>query len=165
MHLRITINLGRRRLQNARFDALGEAQHVERAMDAGLGRLDRIELVVHRRRRAGQVEDAFDLYVERKGDVVAQQLEHRVREQVLNVALGAGEVVVDAQHVVTTGQEPLAQMRTDETRPTAHHGLVQGACSIAGTSRCVEIQMGRWARHSCSNERHPSVSYPIVGPH
>ena len=57
MDLRIAVHLGGRGLKNPRLHPLGQAQHVDRAVHAGLGRLHRIELVVHRRGRAGQVVD------------------------------------------------------------------------------------------------------------
>src|SRR5262249_44158356 len=52
---------------------------------------------------------------ERKADVVAHQLERRVRQQMLNVAPGSGVEVVDAEHFVAALQQPLAEMRADET--------------------------------------------------
>ena len=71
----------------ARLQPLGQPEHVDRAVHAGLGRLHRIELVVDRRGRAGEVVDLVDLDVERKGHVVAHQLEARIAEQVRDVAL------------------------------------------------------------------------------
>ena len=65
--------------------ALGEAQHVDGAVHAGLGRLHRVVLVVDRRGRAGEVVDLVDLDVEREGHVVAHQLEARVAEQMRDV--------------------------------------------------------------------------------
>ena len=69
-------------------------------MHAGLGGLHRIVLVVHRRGRACQIVDLVHLDIERKGDVVAHRLEMRIVQQVRDVVLAAGEVIVDAQHVV-----------------------------------------------------------------
>ena len=56
-------------------------------MHAGLGRLHRVVLVVNGRGRAGEVVDLVDLDVEREGDVVAHQLEARMAEQMVDVAL------------------------------------------------------------------------------
>ena len=100
VHLGVAVDLAGRGLQDLGLHPLGQAQHVDRAVHAGLGGLHRIVLVVDRRGRAGEVEDLVDLDVEREGHVVAHQLEARVAEQVRDVALGAGEEVVDAQHVV-----------------------------------------------------------------
>jgi hypothetical protein len=100
---------------------LGQAQHVDGAVHAGLGGLHRVELVVDRRGRAGQVVDLVDLHVEREGDVVAHQLEVRVAEQVDDVVLGAGEEVVHAEHVVAVGDQALAEVRAEEAGAAGDH--------------------------------------------
>ena len=82
MHGGIAIDLRGRGLQDLGPSALGEAEHVDRADDAGLGRLHRIELIMDRRGRAGEIVDLVDLDIERKRDVVAQQLEMRIVEQI-----------------------------------------------------------------------------------
>ncbi len=79
-----------------------------------LGRLHRIELVMHRRGRAGEIVDLVDLDIERERHVVAQHLEELVVEQVHDIVARAGEVIVDAQHVMPIGQQPLAQMRAEK---------------------------------------------------
>ena len=98
----------------ARVTAFGQAQHVDRAVYAGLGGLHRVELVVHRAGRAGEVADAVDLQLHRLGDVVAQQLEARVADQRYDVVARAGEEVVEAEHLVAVGEQPFAQVRADE---------------------------------------------------
>jgi hypothetical protein len=75
MDQRIAIDLAGRSLENARLQALGETKHVDCAVNAGLGRLRRVALIVDRRSRAGQVEDRIDLDIERKGDIVPDRLE------------------------------------------------------------------------------------------
>jgi hypothetical protein len=74
------------------------------------------ELVVDRGSRAREVVDLVDLRVERKGDVVAQELEQRIAEQVEHVGLAPGVEVVDADHLVAARQQAPAQMRSDESR-------------------------------------------------
>ena len=69
-------------------------------MHAGLGRLHRIMLVVDRRCRAREVVDFVNLDVERERHIMAHQLEPRVRDQMLDVLLGAGEKIVEADDVV-----------------------------------------------------------------
>ncbi len=86
----------------------------------GLGGLDRIVLVVHRRRRAGEIEDLVDLDIEREGDVVAHRLEMRMADEMRDVVLATGEIVVHAQHVVAVAQQPLAQMRSEEAGAAGH---------------------------------------------
>ena len=128
VHLGIAVHLGRRRLQDARLHALGEAQHVDRAVHARLRRLHRVELVVDRRGGARQVEDLVDLDVERERHVVAHQLEARVAQEVRDVALGPREEVVDAKDVVAALDEPFAKMRAEEAGAPGHQrALVVGA--------------------------------------
>src|SRR5262249_19143341 len=75
MNTRIAIHLRGRCLQNPGLHALGKAEHIDRAVHARLDRLHRIVLVVHRRGWAGEIVDFIHLYIERKSDVVADQLE------------------------------------------------------------------------------------------
>jgi hypothetical protein len=83
-------------------------------MHAGLGGLHRIVLVVHRRGRAGQVVDRVHFHIEREGHIVAHQLEVGVIEQRRDVVLGAGEEVIDTDHIMAIGQQALAQMRAEK---------------------------------------------------
>jgi hypothetical protein len=71
-------------------------------------------LVVHGRCGTGEVEDAVDLYIKREGDVMAHQLEIRAAEEMRDVGPGTGEEVVDAQNVVASRHEAIAQVRTQE---------------------------------------------------
>src|SRR5215471_16680710 len=84
-------------------------------MDACLGRLDGIVLIVNWRCRAGQVVDLIDLQIQREGDVVADGFEVRIREQMRNIGARAGEIIVDADDVRAFAQEALAKMRSEET--------------------------------------------------
>jgi len=85
------------------------------AVHARLGGLHRIELIMHRRGRTGQIVDLVHFDIQRKSDVVPHQLEARVLEQVLDVGLAAGEEIVDAQYVVPGGKQALAQVRAEKT--------------------------------------------------
>ena len=48
----------------------------------------------------------------------------RVIEQMDDVVLAAGEIVVDAQNVVAIAQQSLAQMRTEESGPSCHQNAL-----------------------------------------
>ena len=65
-------------------------------MNAGLGGLHRVVLVVNRRGGAGQIVDLVDLDIERKRHVVAQQLEAMVIEDAVDIAPRAGEEIIGA---------------------------------------------------------------------
>ena len=60
---------------------------------------------------------------------MAQQLEPWVAEELGNVVLGAGEVVVNNDHLIAGSQEPFSQVGTDETCTTGnqnshgHHAI------------------------------------------
>ena len=116
----VAVDLAGRGLEDLRPDPFGQAEHVDGAMDAGLGGLHRVVLVVDRRGRAGQVVDLVDLDVQRKGDVVAQQLEMGVVQQVEDVVLGAGEVVIDTEDVVPVVEEAFTEMGAEKAGPAGH---------------------------------------------
>jgi hypothetical protein len=112
----IAVNLAGRGLEDRHLEPLSEAQHVDRAVDRGLGRLHRIVLVVDRRGRAGEVEDRVDFHEQREAHVVAHELEPRVVREMIDVALVAGEQVVDAEHLVAAPEQAVDQMRAEKAR-------------------------------------------------
>ena len=105
-------------------NALGKAQHVDRAMDRCLRRLHRIVLVVDRAGGAGEVPDLIDFHKQRQRHVMAQELEFRVAVQVGDVALLAGEQVVYSEHVLPAGDQPVRQVRAEEARAAGHQRAV-----------------------------------------
>jgi hypothetical protein len=64
-------------------------------MDRGLGRLDRIELIVDGRGRAGEVGYLIHLDIERERHVMAHDLETRIAEQMRHIAPPTREEVVN----------------------------------------------------------------------
>ena len=66
------------------------------------------------RSRTSQIVNRADFHVERKGDVVTDELEAVVIHKVNDVALRAGCKIVDAKHLVSISHEPVAKMRTQE---------------------------------------------------
>ena len=110
----VAVHLRGRGLEDPAPETLGQAQHVDGAMHAGLGRLHGIVLIVDRRGRAGEIVDLVDLDIERKRHVVAHQLEARMADQMLDVALAAGEEIVDANDVVAVGNQAIAQVRAEK---------------------------------------------------
>ena len=65
-------------------------------------------------RRAGQMEDFIGLQIERKCNVMADQLEASVEKHVLHIALRARVEVVDAENLVSAPEQTIAQVRADE---------------------------------------------------
>src|SRR5258708_28786725 len=93
MDVGIAVYLAGGRLQNAHTQALGETQHVDRSNDARLRRFNRIMLIVDRRGRASEVVDLVDLDIERKGHVVAHDIESGLPEQWVDAAARSCEIV------------------------------------------------------------------------
>ena len=110
VHARIAIDFGCRRLEDFCAKALGEAEHVDRAMHRRLRRLHRVVLVVDRAGGAGEIPDLVDFHEQREGHVMAQEFKLRIAVQVRDVALLAGEEVIDAQHFLPAVQEAVAQV-------------------------------------------------------
>ena len=117
---RVAVDFARRGVQDLCVHALGQAEHVERAVDRRLERLDGVVLVVDGRGGAGQVVDLVDLRVVGRGDVVAYGIEAVAAQQVADVVLAAREVVVDADHVVAFHDEAFAEVRPDEACATGY---------------------------------------------
>src|SRR3954468_23870963 len=110
MHYRIAVHLGGRGLQDLGFETLAQSQHIDRADHAGLGRLYWIELIRDRRGRTGEIIDLVHFDKQRVRYIMPHRLEMRVAEQDGDVVLTSGEVIVDAEYVVTLGAQLLAQM-------------------------------------------------------
>lgn len=99
--LRITINLTGGCLEYLRLDTFGQAQHVDGAMDTGLGSLYRVKLVMDGRCRTGQVVNLVHLHIEGIGNVMTHELEVMVVEQRHDIVPCSGEKVVYTEDVVT----------------------------------------------------------------
>ena len=113
---RVAVDLRGGGLKDPALQPLGKAQHVDGAMHARFGRLHGVVLVVDRGGRAGEIIDLVHLEIERKGDIVTDELEARVADQMLDIALGAGEEIVDAKNIVPVGEEPVTEMRPEKPR-------------------------------------------------
>jgi hypothetical protein len=85
MDLWVAVHFGRRCLHNFRLHPLGEAQHVDGAVNAGLGRLHRVVLVMGGRSGTRKIVDLVDFKIDREGDIVPDELEMFVVEQMLDV--------------------------------------------------------------------------------
>ena len=147
---RIAVHLARRGLQDLALHPLRQAEHVDGAVDAGLGRLHGIELVVDRRGRAGEIVDLVDLHEEGKRHVVAHRLEVVVVQEMNDVFPAAAEIVVDAEDVVAVPQQPFAEMGAEEAGPACHQNpssqlrlLKMRRCQIPDQAPATAEVMGR----------------------
>ena len=71
-------------------------------------------------RQSTRTNGAITYVTARLDDVVANELELRIIPEVLDVALRAGEEIVEAQNLVPVVEQPVAQVRSDETGATGN---------------------------------------------
>jgi hypothetical protein len=116
----IAIDLRSRCLKNPGFESFGKPQHVDGAMNVHLGGLNGVVLIVDRRSRTGQVIDLIDLYVEREGNVVANEFKIRIPYQRSDILLGPRIEIVDTENVVPILEETLAEVGAQESGPSRH---------------------------------------------
>jgi hypothetical protein len=89
--------------------------------------------------RISRVVDLIHFHIEREGNVVAHHFEPRLVQQVDNVVLAAGEVVVDTQHVAVVSQQSFTQMRAQKSGATGDQNAFSGCDSH------VDSAKGRYA--------------------
>ena len=87
-------------------------------MDAGLGGLHWINLIMNGRSWTGEVENPIDLNIERKRNVVPNQFEARLREKMGDIRLLARKEIVNAKNVVSLVEQAFAKMRAQEACTT-----------------------------------------------
>src|SRR6266550_8662168 len=115
MHLRIPVYFRGRGLENSSADALGQPQHVDGSNDARLNGLDRVVLIMNRRRRAGQVIDLIDFEQDGFNHIVTHKFKTRIGHQVGDVLSTYREEIIETDKIVLLGQQALAKMRTEES--------------------------------------------------
>jgi hypothetical protein len=120
MDSRVPIDLARTGKKDASTRSLGEPEHVDGSMDTRLRGLHGISLVMDRGSGAGEVVNLIDLYVERECHVVPKDFEARVGQEMGDVVLGGGVIVVHTEDLIALTEEPLTQVRADETCSPGH---------------------------------------------
>ena len=125
VNFRVAINFTGRRLKDFCPQAFCKPQQIDRAMYTGLGCLDGIVLIVHRRGWAGQIVDFVHFYIERKSHVVAHDLEARIVHQMGDIVFDAREVIVHAYHVIAVAQQPFAQVGANKSGTAGDQDLLR----------------------------------------
>ena len=98
MLFRIAINLTGRGLEYFCAHSLGQTEHIDRAMNACFGRLNRVVLIMDWRRWTSEVENLINLDIKRKRDVMTDKLEAVVVHQWNDVGLTSRKKVVGTDH-------------------------------------------------------------------
>jgi hypothetical protein len=102
-------------------------------------------LIVDWRSGAREIVDFIHLDEEGEGHVVAHELEPGVTMEMLDVALGAREQIVDAKHFVTLLEQAIDEMRPEEPGSAGHQNafaavIEAGHANVSlllGLNRCV----------------------------
>ena len=104
MDFRIPIHFTCRSLKNPGTQTFCQTKHIDRPVHTGFSGLHGIVLVMNRGGGASQVIYFVHLNIQRKSDIVAQKLKSWIAEQMLDIALVAGEVIVDTQDIMPVVQ-------------------------------------------------------------
>ena len=120
MYLRVAIDLRRGGLEYFRLYPLGEPQHIDGAVNRGLCRLDRVELIVNWRGRAGEVKNLIDLNIQRETDIVPKDLEQRIGEIIDNVGPPARIEIVDTNDLMSLLHQSFTKMGTEKSGTTGY---------------------------------------------
>ena len=131
VHERVAVDLRGREEQEACTLELGETQRIVCSVRADLERVQRHTEVVDRARQRRQVVDEVDRPVDLQvpGHVVVDE-EEAPRPVVLDVLQRAGFQVVDTDHAVTTLEQRVTEMRTEETGTAGHNRSRHGASIV-----------------------------------
>ena len=126
----VPVHLAGGGLEDAGLEALGQAQHVDGPVDAGLDGLHRVMLIMNGRSGTGQVVDLVHFHKQREGHVMAHQLKTPVIHELFHIGAGTGKKVVHAEDFMPLIQQTRAQMRSQKARTARHknpfpqmHGL------------------------------------------
>src|SRR5262249_61891505 len=107
--------------------------------------LHRIKLVVNGRSWAGKIENFIDFDVEREANVMAHQLESRIRQQMMHVASGPGVEIIDAQNFVAAFQQAIAKVRSDKSGSAGDEGTTFGQHKhppgVAGGESIIRVSL------------------------
>jgi hypothetical protein len=116
----IPIYLRSRGLKDLGLEPFRQPQHVDGTVNVHLGGLNRVVLIVDRRRRTSQVVDLIDLHIKRKGNVVANEFKIRIPYQRSDISLGPRIEIVDTEDIVSILEETLAEMGAQEPGSSCH---------------------------------------------
>lgn len=66
------------------------------------------------------------LYVERKRNVMADELKPRIVVKVIDISLRASKQVVGTDHLIASRQKPVDKMRSEKASTTCHQNTLSG---------------------------------------
>src|SRR5690554_7039218 len=96
----VAINFAGRCLKNFRLNTLGQSQHIYGTHHRGLYGFDGVVLIMYGRSRTGQVVNLVYLYKIGVGNIVPHQFKVGVVEQMNNVSLASGKVIIETDDFI-----------------------------------------------------------------
>ena len=107
-------------MQHSRSTTLGETHDVDHPHRGRLNRFDGVVLVRFGRGRTRQIEDPIGFDIQRMYEIVANQLKARMPDQMPDVLFGARKEVVDADHIIATFNQSIAEMTSQKPSATSN---------------------------------------------
>jgi len=106
----VSIDLRGGGLQDFSPETLGQAQHIDGAMDIDLRGLNRIILIMDGGGRTGKIVDFIHFDIEGKGDVMAKELEIGLIQEVGDISFGSCIEVVDTEDILTVPEQAFTEV-------------------------------------------------------
>jgi hypothetical protein len=120
MYRGITIDFRCGSLKYLCLDTLGKAKHIDGTVDRGLGRLDRVELIMEWGGRTGQIIYLIHLDIERKTDIMPKHLKIGVCKERCDICTIARVKIVNTNDFMTEAYKSTTEVGTDKPRPTGY---------------------------------------------
>ena len=116
-----------------------EAQSIVRAERPHLQRGDGHLEVIHRACGRGKVQHVVHGpgHVDVLGNIRALDPELRILEQVRDIAVHSGDQIVQGQHIPALRDQPVAQVRSQETGPPGNHCAHEASFALQPINECT----------------------------
>lgn len=87
----------------------------------GYDSLDRVEFVMNRGSRAGEMIDLIHFKKKRFNHIVSNHLKSRVPEMMHHILFPTGEEIIHHDHAISPVHQPVHKVRTHETSSSSYH--------------------------------------------
>ena len=110
-------------MQDTGLDPFGQTEHIYSPHDIGLDGLDRIELIMDRRCRAGQIVDLIHFQGDGIDEVVSHDLKMGIVSQMKDIFLRPGKKIVQADYVIALIQQDFTKMTSNKPGPSGYQNF------------------------------------------
>ena len=115
MNERVAVDFAGGSLKDLGIEPLRQTEHIDRAVNTGLHGLDGVFLIMDGACRTGEVVNFVTFDVQGKGHIVADELKTGIVQKAVNIALGTGEEIVNADDFIALRKQCFAQVRTEKS--------------------------------------------------